>query len=105
MKEKKLNTYIKMNPTLLGKKKLDEILKSKGYDILLPEETFKHDIDINQAITIIQNCKKEPKIHLKENIILSEEKLNKMKQRMKLLIVNYMKKQVFQKKILILLVY
>ena len=58
MKEKKLNTYIKMNPTLLGKKKLDEILKSKGYDILLPEETFKHDIDINQAITIIQNCKK-----------------------------------------------
>ena len=58
MKEKKLNTYIKMNPTLLGKNKLDEILKSKGYDILLPEEVFKNDIDINQAITIIQNCKK-----------------------------------------------
>ena len=58
MQEKKLNTFIKMNPTLLGKNKLDEILKSKGYDILLPEETFKHDIDINQAITIIQNCKK-----------------------------------------------
>jgi len=58
MKEKKLNTYIKMNPTLLGKQKLDEILKAKGYDILLPEETFKHDIDINQAITIIENCKK-----------------------------------------------
>ena len=58
MKEKKLNTYIKMNPTLLGKTKLDEILKSKGYDILLPEEVFKNDIDIKQAITIIQNCKK-----------------------------------------------
>ena len=58
MKEKKLNTYIKMNPTLLGKKKLDEILKQKGYDILLPEEVFKNDIDVNQAITIIQNCKK-----------------------------------------------
>ena len=58
MKEKKLNTYIKMNPTLLGKKKLDEILKQKGYDIVLPEEVFKNDIDISQAKTIIQNCKK-----------------------------------------------
>ena len=48
---------------------------------------------------------KRAKDPFKENIILSEEKLNKMKQRMKLLIVNYMKKQVFQKKILILLVY
>ena len=61
MKEKKLNTYIKMNPTLLGKTKLDEILKQKGYDIVLPEEVFKNDIDINQAITIIQNCKKVAK--------------------------------------------
>ena len=65
MKEKKLNTYIKMNPTLLGKDKLDEILKKKGYDIVLPVEVFKNDIDINQAITIIQNCKKEAeKLHL-----------------------------------------
>ena len=58
MKEKKLNTFIKMNPTLLGKNKLDEILKKKGYDIVLPESVFKNDIDIKQAITIIQNCKK-----------------------------------------------
>ena len=50
-----------MNPTLLGKTKLDEILKQKGYDIVLPEEVFKNDIDINQAITIIQNCKKVAK--------------------------------------------
>ena len=58
MQEKKLNTYIKMNPTLLGKEKLDEILKKKGYDIKLPLEVFKNDIDINQAKTIITNCKK-----------------------------------------------
>ena len=58
MKEKKLNTYIKMNPTLLGKDKLDEILKTKGYDIVLPVEVFKNDIDLSQAISIIHNCKK-----------------------------------------------
>ena len=59
MQEKKLNTYIKMNPTLLGKEKLDEILSKKGYDIKLPTEVFKNDIDLDQAKTIIRNCKKE----------------------------------------------
>ena len=73
MKEKKLNTYIKMNPTLLGKNKLDEILKSKGYDILLPEDVFKNDIDINQAITIIKNCKK---VAVEQNLIFGVKLTN-----------------------------
>ena len=58
MKEKKLNTYIKMNPTLIGKTQIDEILKSKGYDLVIPKEVFDSDIILTQAIKIIENCKK-----------------------------------------------
>ena len=58
MKEKKLNTYIKMNPTLIGKSKIDEILKEKGYDIVIPDSVFDSDIILIQAINIIKNCQK-----------------------------------------------
>lgn len=54
--EKNLNTYIKMNPTLLGKAEIQQILSTKGYDITLPEEMFKVDINIEQAIKIIDEC-------------------------------------------------
>ena len=55
--EKNLNTYIKMNPTLLGKAEIQQILSTKGYDITLPEEMFKVDINIEQAKKIIDECK------------------------------------------------
>lgn len=56
--EKHLNTYIKMNPTLLGKTNIEQILLSKGYQIKLPQEMFSVDIDLNQAKQIIDNCQK-----------------------------------------------
>ena len=47
-----------MNPTLIGKTQIDEILKSKGYDLVIPKEVFDSDIILAQAIKIIENCKK-----------------------------------------------
>ncbi len=56
LSEKKLNTYIKMNPTLLGKDEIAQILSTKGYNITIPDVVFEGDINIDQAIKIIEEC-------------------------------------------------
>ena len=56
--EKKLNTTIKLNPTLLGKKDLHQILKKSGFKTQVPDIAFEHDLKFNQAIKIIQTLKK-----------------------------------------------
>lgn len=58
LSKKKLNTYIKMNPTLLGKDEITRILASKGYDVILPEEMFAQDINPDEAAGIIMECRK-----------------------------------------------
>lgn len=58
MTEKKLNTYIKMNPTLLGKDEIYQILATRGYDVMLPEEMFSADINLDEATSIINACRK-----------------------------------------------
>ena len=58
IKEKKLNTYIKMNPTLAGKDKIQKILKQKGYmNIHFREEIFEEDITLDHAIDMLENVK------------------------------------------------
>ncbi|PKP02155.1 MAG: putative selenate reductase subunit YgfK, partial [Bacteroidetes bacterium HGW-Bacteroidetes-9] len=45
MKEKHLHTYVKLNPTLLGKDKLREILNKKlGFKNDIPDLAFEHDL-------------------------------------------------------------
>lgn len=58
LKEKRLNTYIKMNPTLLGQADIERILTKKGYEISLPKEMFEKDIDMTSAKKIISACQK-----------------------------------------------
>ena len=54
MKEKHLHTYVKLNPTLLGKDKLREILNKKlGFKNDIPDLAFEHDLKFNDAIGII----------------------------------------------------
>ncbi len=58
--EKNLNTYIKMNPTLAGKEKIQEILAYKGYkNIHFKNEIFEKDITLENAVEMIKNVKKE----------------------------------------------
>lgn len=55
IKEKKLNTYVKLNPTLLGFEIVRDILDNLGYDyIKLKEESFKHDLKFEEAIPMIR---------------------------------------------------
>jgi len=56
--EKKLHTAIKLNPTLLGKEKLHDILENSGFKTIVPEEAFAHDLKYPDAIRIIKNLQK-----------------------------------------------
>lgn len=59
LKDKKINTYVKLNPTLIGFSKVQSILNNLGYDyILLDEENFKKDLPFNHALALIKNLKK-----------------------------------------------
>ena len=52
---KKIHTAIKLNPTLLGKTKLHEILKNSGFETEVPDMAFAHDLKYDDAIKIIKN--------------------------------------------------
>ena len=50
LSEKKINTYVKLNPTLLGYPRVREILDQSGFGyISLSEEAFSHDLQIEPA--------------------------------------------------------
>jgi putative selenate reductase len=53
--EKKLHTAIKLNPTLLGKEKLKDILQNSGFETDVPDIAFEHDLKYKDAINIIKN--------------------------------------------------
>lgn len=50
LEEKSLNTFVKLNPTLLGFARVREILDSCGFDYLIVKEaSFDHDLKLDQA--------------------------------------------------------
>ncbi len=58
LREKKLHTLIKLNPTLLGKEKLQAILKNSGFETQVPDQAFEHDLKYPEAIGLITRLKK-----------------------------------------------
>jgi putative selenate reductase len=62
IEERNLHTSIKLNPTLLGKDDLRNILNDKlGYEITVPDEAFEHDLKYNDAIRIINSLRQTAK--------------------------------------------
>jgi putative selenate reductase len=62
LSEKKLHTYVKLNPTLLGPEKLREILnKSSKFKTEVPDIAFEHDLKYPDAINIIISLRKTAK--------------------------------------------
>jgi putative selenate reductase len=56
--EKGLHTYIKLNPTLLGKQDVRTILDRTGYDyVTVDDETFEKDLQFPDAVTLVKNLK------------------------------------------------
>ncbi len=56
---KKINTFIKCNPTLLGYENVREILDNLGYtDIVIRKEDFEHDLKFDMAVDIVKELKR-----------------------------------------------
>ncbi|HSH50154.1 MAG TPA: hypothetical protein VK982_00365, partial [Bacteroidales bacterium] len=54
--EKKLHTFVKLNPTLLGAKDLRTILNEKlKFKTVVPDIAFEHDLKYDDAVNIIQS--------------------------------------------------
>ena len=59
LEEKKLHTYVKLNPTLLGYQRVREILYLLEYNnIELNEHSFKNDLKFEDAIAMISRLQK-----------------------------------------------
>lgn len=57
--EKKLHTAIKLNPTLLGKDRLREILRNSGFETEVPDIAFEHDLKYGDVLEIIKNLQQK----------------------------------------------
>lgn len=56
IEERKLDTTIKLNPTLLGADKLREILNDKlGFDVVVPDLAFEHDLKYEAGVALIKS--------------------------------------------------
>ncbi len=64
MEDKGFHTYIKLNPTLLGRERVREILDAMGYyQVVLEETSFQEDLTLEEAVDMLekllqtgQNC-------------------------------------------------
>ncbi len=59
--EKKLNTAIKLNPTLLGKDDLRKIIADSGFDTTVPDIAFEHDLKYEDAVPMLHRLIKKAK--------------------------------------------
>lgn len=58
LKEKKLHTFVKMNPTLLGEKFVRDTLDAMGYDyIALNGHHFVHDLQFGDGVAMMKRLK------------------------------------------------
>jgi putative selenate reductase len=76
---KKLNTTIKLNPTLLGREKVWQILKQNGFPTTVPEAAFEHDVKYEDAVQIIRNLQeaaRKKKVHFGVKLTNTLESLN-----------------------------
>jgi len=56
IEEKKLHTFIKLNPTLLGAEELRRILNTlHHHKTTVPDEAFEHDLKYENAVSIIKS--------------------------------------------------
>lgn len=83
LEKKKLNTIIKLNPTLLGAEKLRNILnKQLGFNTTIPDIAFEHDLKYQDALKIIKSlrdCAKKNNVFFGIKLTNTLESLNHKK--------------------------
>ena len=60
VEERNLHTFVKLNPTLLGRERVMEILRDHlGFtEIRIPDEIFEHDLQYERAVTLVRSLQK-----------------------------------------------
>ena len=58
IEDRNLHTTVKLNPTLLGRKEINEILNNSGFKTNVPDSAFEHDPKFDEMVSIIQNLEK-----------------------------------------------
>jgi putative selenate reductase len=59
IENKKINTFVKCNPTLLGYDNVRSILDGLGYnDVAIRKEDFEHDLKFDAAVEIVEELKR-----------------------------------------------
>ncbi len=57
--EKHIDTFVKLNPTLLGYQRVRQILDDRGFDYIgLKEESFSHDLQMEDALPMLHRLRK-----------------------------------------------
>jgi putative selenate reductase len=60
IEEKKLNTLVKLNPTLLGYREVRKILDRTGFShVTVKEETFSHDLQYPDAVEMLRRLEEK----------------------------------------------
>ena len=59
IEKRNLHTTIKLNPTLIGKKDLREIIADSGFNTDVPDEAFEHDVKYPDAVSFIERLIKK----------------------------------------------
>jgi len=59
--KRKIHTTIKLNPTLLGKEELQKIIGNSGYNTIVPDAAFEHDVKYPDAVSFIKNLTEKAK--------------------------------------------
>ncbi len=74
LSEKKLHTFVKLNPTLLGKEELRNILNNRlGFKTTVPDIAFEHDLKYPDAVGIITRLQQTA---LKEGLVFGVKLTN-----------------------------
>jgi putative selenate reductase len=80
LEKKKLHTFVKLNPTLLGPEMLRDIINTKlGFKTIVPDIAFEHDLKYPDAIKIIrslQNVAAENKLQFGLKLTNTLESVN-----------------------------
>ena len=73
IEERKLNTTIKLNPTLLGPEQLRHIVNDElGFEVEVPDEAFEHDLEYDAGVALIESLlKKAAKVGVVFNLKLT----------------------------------
>ncbi len=83
IEERKLNTAVKLNPTLLGPDDLRRVLNDElGYDTVVPDIAFEHDLKFDDATGIIErltNAARESGVEFGLKLTNTLESLNNTK--------------------------